>query len=501
MENKLNYQQAKRVRNAKFSDLFIDQMASSGIGGAIAKTVSLKTQAKIKGIKEKFDPLAIAKFMTFGSKLGPALLGKMTGRKQEDVDYFTGRLRHIRPGSKVEKLKNVSGGGETGMNEQLSKIYTFLKGSQENEFRLKNKFKSYEEEIAMEKQRRHEDLMLTLNKLMGSIQGGTPTLEKVGGTESLLDTVKRMIAGAFEGIKDLLALKEVLKSVPWGKLLGVMRWFAGPIGIALLGITSTVMFADWLKSWIGENVVNKNVISPEKAVELLKTPGAYREIEKYGGREALVEMAKTGYIQAKDILERGDIKEINKAGGVDFLEKVKARGAVDVSNIPAAPDLSQFAAVGPKRPEKGGLALPSQQKSWDEKWSEIYNPKTGKRLDLDVAPTISQQEMSNETTRMTKRSQSVTSTDVSPEPLQPTTVPAERATPVVPPSPISNLTNTNIDLNMQSVAGDNLEQLVNKTVTNVSQNQQRVGLRPSEISVRNDEETFMDLILKSTRVV
>jgi len=46
-----------------------------------------------------------------------------------------------------------------------------------------------------------------------------------------------------------------------------------------------------------------------------------------------------------------------------------------------------------------------------------------------------------------------------------------------------------------------LNDAVSKTVTNVSQNQQRVGLRPSEISVRNDEETFMDLIMKSTRVV
>jgi hypothetical protein len=84
----------------------------------------------------------------------------------------------------------------------------------------------------------------------------------------------------------------------------------------------------------------------------------------------------------------------------------------------------------------------------------------------------------------------------------PSSTPAPMATPVPPASPVSNLTNNNIDLNMQSAATDNsLNDVVNKTVTNVSQNQQRVGLRPSEISVRNDEETFMDLIMKSTRVV
>ena len=69
MPTNLNYQQARRVRNSKWTDLFVDQLVDKGVVGAVGKTISLKTKAKIKGIKEKFDPLNIAKFMTFGSKI------------------------------------------------------------------------------------------------------------------------------------------------------------------------------------------------------------------------------------------------------------------------------------------------------------------------------------------------------------------------------------------------------------------------------------------------
>mgnify|MGYP003336223692 FL=1 len=66
-DNKLNYQQARKVRKASISDLLLDQLAQQeSVGKAIRKTISLKSQARIKGIKEKFDPLNIIRFMTFG---------------------------------------------------------------------------------------------------------------------------------------------------------------------------------------------------------------------------------------------------------------------------------------------------------------------------------------------------------------------------------------------------------------------------------------------------
>jgi hypothetical protein len=84
-------------------------------------------------------------------------------------------------------------------------------------------------------------------------------------------------------------------------------------------------------------------------------------------------------------------------------------------------------------------------------------------------------------------------------------MPAAKAQPVssIPSSaPVAMLTNSNNDMNMSSVTkNDDMKTVVSKTVNNLSQKQERTGLRPSQISVRNDEETFMRLIIESTRVV
>ena len=86
MDKNLTYQKARRIRGTKLTDLLADQLLyEPTVTKAIGKTISLKTQAKIKGIKEKFDPLNIVKFLTFGSKLGPALYGKLAGRDIREI--------------------------------------------------------------------------------------------------------------------------------------------------------------------------------------------------------------------------------------------------------------------------------------------------------------------------------------------------------------------------------------------------------------------------------
>jgi hypothetical protein len=93
------------------------------------------------------------------------------------------------------------------------------------------------------------------------------------------------------------------------------------------------------------------------------------------------------------------------------------------------------------------------------------------------------------------------------KPVNKSTTPATppAASPVAPTpksAPVSSLSNTNSNLNLPRPAADNdIKPVVNKTINNVSQKQERTGLRPSQISVRNDEPTFMQLIVDSTRVV
>ncbi len=99
------------------------------------------------------------------------------------------------------------------------------------------------------------------------------------------------------------------------------------------------------------------------------------------------------------------------------------------------------------------------------------------------------------------------SAPVQTKPISKSTIPAAppAASPVAPApksAPVSSLSNTNSDLNLpRPVASTDMKPIINKTVNNLSQKQERTGLRPSQISVRNDEPTFMQLIIDSTRVV
>jgi len=201
-DNKLNYQQARSVRKAKFSDILLDQLAQSdrSVLGAVGKTISMKGQARIKGIKEKFDPLNIIRFMTMGSRFGPALFGKMTGRNQKDIDYFTGRTKSV-VGTRntADRLKKVGGAGDSeGINQQLAKIFSFLQNNREEDIKLKQLAKNSEEEIALEKGKRHKELLDTLQKLMKQLNSnGVVTAEKVATPQnSFMDNLVEIYLAA-----------------------------------------------------------------------------------------------------------------------------------------------------------------------------------------------------------------------------------------------------------------------------------------------------------------
>ena len=70
-----------------------------GLGSAIRATSSERSRARTMAYKEKFDPLNIVKFMTGGSKFATALYGSMSGRTQQDIQYFAG----------TKKAKEVGG--------------------------------------------------------------------------------------------------------------------------------------------------------------------------------------------------------------------------------------------------------------------------------------------------------------------------------------------------------------------------------------------------------
>ena len=86
----MNYQEAKQIRGKSYISGITEKLiAGHGLGSSVVKTISEKSKARNVGFKEKFDPLNIVKFMTGGSKLAPALLGRLTNRSDTDIAHFT----------------------------------------------------------------------------------------------------------------------------------------------------------------------------------------------------------------------------------------------------------------------------------------------------------------------------------------------------------------------------------------------------------------------------
>jgi predicted chitinase len=123
----MDYKQAKDIRKKSFGSLLAEQ--EGGLGTSLKKSISLKTQAKMTGIKETFDPMNIAKKLTGGSNWAPAMLGKLTGRDSKAMEYFAG----AKP--KKGGLKGLLSGGESDTSspsELLGLIYEELKKADEN---------------------------------------------------------------------------------------------------------------------------------------------------------------------------------------------------------------------------------------------------------------------------------------------------------------------------------------------------------------------------------
>jgi len=166
----ITYQQAKRIRKTKLTDLISDQiMYEKSIAKGIKKGISLKIRGKVKGITEKFDPLNIAKFLTFGSSLGPALLGHLLGRDPRDIQYFSGRFKPIRENRiKADKIRPLPKEDVVGdLNDILSKMYKLMATTHENELRRKELSDNKMEEVEMERERRHQEVLNALELLTG----------------------------------------------------------------------------------------------------------------------------------------------------------------------------------------------------------------------------------------------------------------------------------------------------------------------------------------------
>jgi len=476
MNDKLNYQQAKRLREQSLSSVFADQLImGEGYGSAIGKTISLKTKAKITGIKQKFDPLNIAKILTGGSRLGPAILGKMLGRSRKDIEFFAGRARPVT--SRQKRIGSLPGSGEdtTGMSVVLDDILTFLHKSHEDDMILREKENNHREGEKHEDERRHKKLLKTLEKV--GFGNGTASKVKSGPGlfDGIFDSIKQMIQDmidtsmrVFEWVKDLKPLLKLMSS----NLLGLLL---SPAFLAVSGFAALWFLLDSA----AKNTSNMKALDPTEAANILKN-GSQKDIDAAGGREKLESIIKEGPAKAQEILDRGDKKEILAAGGEEKLKATIATGQVAVPEARNA--MSDMAAsVTPKAIFAGqGLAKASKEAKWDEQFGAYYDPTTGKRKDLSAPASPANTEKTSP-----------------PKLIGPAST-AEPVTAAPTSAAVTAKTNENMKLNLQAVTNSTDSTITNNSVVNKTQTQQKKIVMPS---VRNMEETFQRTIYNSTRVV
>jgi hypothetical protein len=477
----MSYQEAKKIRSKSFGDIMARKLSEGqGIGSSFGATLSEKSAAKMKGIKEKFDLMNMAKFMTGGSNLAPAIVGRLTGRSAADIKYFSGVKD--KKNDTVTKLEDGSGGfaANNQMIESLLEIYNLLKDTEEEKKKAKEEASQFAEESALEKEankeRRHKELMEAIT--------GKPyqTATKIEpDSESILTS---FLDGLGFGKDSLKTLKSV-----FGLLLG-------PVG-GLMLMAGFFTALHWLVQYAADNMTNYRALTPSQAAEMLAR-GDKKEMDFYGGREKLIATVMDVPTQAKELLDEYEsIKdkkddqstarksllevEMKKLGGIDQVRQIVKEGEVKLPE-----GFEQIETLKDKvkpRPTGAGLRGDLNRKHWDEEFGQHYNEDGTLKEEFKKVPVQTQ---SNNNTEQVNQVVAGLEPKNSAEPV------------VATNNKLNNVQTENLQAKLEE------KTLPGKTVVNnsvVKSAMESAFIDGPLLPVRNMEETFQDMILYSTRIV
>jgi lysozyme len=153
----MDYYRAQDIRKKGLISTMAERLSSGmGTGAAIGSSISDKTKATFTGIKQRFDPLNIARVVTGGSKFAPAFLGALTGRSKRDIGFFTGKKQRDYRGLKSSSV-------DSGLATQyLGQIYELLvKIENDRKLELEQR-ENQQEEIESEENRRNQAIIQAL---------------------------------------------------------------------------------------------------------------------------------------------------------------------------------------------------------------------------------------------------------------------------------------------------------------------------------------------------
>lgn len=158
----MNYYEAAKIRKKGFADLMLDKLTSGqGVVSSARSALSDKMSARTRGIKETFDPLNIAKVLTGGSNVAPALLGRMLGRSTTDIKYFSGKKQYERTGNPgyFNNYNASMSGASQKSTIVLGKMLSFMEKSRNDDIQEQETLDSFNELNEKMREDRHKEVV------------------------------------------------------------------------------------------------------------------------------------------------------------------------------------------------------------------------------------------------------------------------------------------------------------------------------------------------------
>ena len=470
----MNYSDAAKIRKKSFGDLFAEKMVNGdGIGQSLKSTFSEKGKAKVKGIKEKFDPMNIAKMV--GGKTGAAIYGKVMGRSQEDMEHFT-ETKKKKKGKDVdtaEKLGSLSKGNE--LLTSLMSIHDLLKKREEEDTKEREETKSFAAEQKEEKDRRHKHLLAAI---AGKPIKDNKTDEFPSATKKEDETDNTSWLGAVPGLASVFRKNparletEVIKDAEKGLAK------TGAEALEKGGAKAGVEIAEKTATKVGTEAIEK---SAGKVLAKSLGKGIAKSIPFVGAAAGL------GFAVSK--LVDGDVvgAGLEAVGGLG-----SAITAIPATIASAARDVyNDVYGIYPEQDPNAGTRM--------DQITSIVKSMAEKMLSDRMKP-VSSEDATKKTTTLATSSMSESSTPTS----STSVAPASSSTSVTP------ISSPNVGQQLNSVVATNqdakLPQESKSDPTSVTTNNTKIvsGQANSKNPipmVRNSEETFQRMLFNSTRVV
>lgn len=224
----MEYGQAARIRSSGLSNLISNKLiGGASVTGSIRGALSDKMKARATGMKEKFDILNIARVVTGGSRLGPAVVGRLLGRSRSDIKYFADKSKSLsRKTGSLEKVSSGYGNVDSEkLADRLNSMYNMLRSSRERDLRLRELEQGTLEEKRNEDERRHQEFLEVLHEFVGKKPTATAVAGEVkdegGGIFNsimkMINDLQEKIAKFWDELKDL---KNLIKLGSGAKTLG-----------------------------------------------------------------------------------------------------------------------------------------------------------------------------------------------------------------------------------------------------------------------------------------